>query len=247
MGRLVDKAVGWAKEQVDEFGRTYGEMNGRRLAAEDQMRSAAFNALPEPLKMLVRLSEAPKLRGPVQPEPVPAAPPVRRPPAGDPYFTARPEDFAGNDTWTFPGGSHTDWNRKDHPTADGRFGPNFRKRVDGSPKRHDGVDITMPIGTPIYADRDGVVLRVGQQRGYGLTIDAGPDEAGRSKYAHLSEAHVKPGQRVKKGDVIGLSGISGNPPKGGKPHLHYEVYRNNQLTDPYPLFVQGEASPGYRK
>lgn len=105
----------------------------------------------------------------------------------------------------------------------------------------------MPIGTPIRADRDGVVLRVGPQGDYGLVVEAGPDEFGRSRYAHLSEAHVKPGQRVKKGDVIGLSSVSGNTPKGGKPHLHYEVYQNNERIDPYRLFVDGEASPGYRK
>ena len=86
MARFLDKAVGWAKGQVDELGRAYGEMNDRRLAVEDQMRSAAFNALPEPLKMRVWLAEAPKLRGPVQPEPLPPAPSKRRLPGGDPFL-----------------------------------------------------------------------------------------------------------------------------------------------------------------
>ncbi|MCX7587176.1 hypothetical protein [Phenylobacterium sp. 58.2.17] len=78
----LDKAAGWAKGQVDEFGRAYGEMSDRRLAAESQTRSAVFNALPDRLKMLVRLQEAPKLRGPVQPEPVPPPAAVRLGPVG---------------------------------------------------------------------------------------------------------------------------------------------------------------------
>ncbi|MGH6996974.1 MAG: M23 family metallopeptidase [Phenylobacterium sp.] len=244
----LDRISGWTKNQVDEFGRTYGAYNDARLAAEGQARSSIFNALPERLKVTARLAAAPKkaesdlkLRGPIAPEPAPS---VR--PKGDPYFTARPEDFAGNDAWLFPAETYTDWNRKDAPTADGRFGLGFRQDG-GRPKWHHGVDITMPVGTPVRADRDGVALRVGQQTGYGLTIEAGPDEFGRSRYAHLSEVYVKPGQRVKKGEVIGLSGVSGNTPKGGKPHLHYEVYRNNERIDPYHLFVEGEASAGYRK
>ncbi len=78
----MDKAAGWAKGQVDEFGRAYGEMSDRRLAAESQTRSAVFNALPDRLKMLVRLQEAPKLRGPVHPEPVPPPAAVRLGPVG---------------------------------------------------------------------------------------------------------------------------------------------------------------------
>ena len=58
MGGLVDKAVGWSKEQVDEFGRAYGEMNGRRMAAEGQLRAAAANALPERLKPAVMRPQA---------------------------------------------------------------------------------------------------------------------------------------------------------------------------------------------
>lgn len=77
MGGLVDKAVGWAKEQVDEFGRAYGEMNGRRMAAEGQLRAAAANALPERLKMWALIGAAPKLRGPVGPEPLPPRAAVR--------------------------------------------------------------------------------------------------------------------------------------------------------------------------
>lgn len=82
MNKWLDKAAGWAKGQFDEFGRAYGEMDGRRLAAADEMRSAAFNALPEPLKTWAMLGAAPKLRGPVQPKPVPPAPPKGRPPGG---------------------------------------------------------------------------------------------------------------------------------------------------------------------
>ena len=96
---------------------------------------------------------------------------------------------------------------------------------------HQGVDIFVPIGTPVKAMRQGRVAFAGVQSGYGNVIILEHGST-RTVYAHLSELNVRRGEPVKGGQVIGLSGASGN---ASGPHLHFEILRNGRSEDPVLL------------
>ncbi|MBQ9471036.1 MAG: M23 family metallopeptidase [Bacteroidales bacterium] len=97
-------------------------------------------------------------------------------------------------------------------------------------KMHTGMDFTAPTGTEIYATGDGEVCRVEQQqRGYGHNVMIDHGFGYKSLYAHMSKINVRPGQKVKRGQVIGLVGNTGT---SVAPHLHYEVRINDQPVDP---------------
>lgn len=98
---------------------------------------------------------------------------------------------------------------------------------------HNGVDIAIVTGTPIQTTIDGNVVYAGwNNQGYGnlVIVENGPY---RTYYAHLSEIPVEVGQTVHAGEVIGLSGSTGN---STGPHLHYEVRYNGQPVDPQGYF-----------
>ena len=98
---------------------------------------------------------------------------------------------------------------------------------------HEGIDLTAPVGTPIYAPGDGVVIRVEQnrgRRGYGNLVVLDHEVNGiTSRYAHLSTIMVKQGQRVKRGEQIGTVGNTG---LSTSPHLHYEIRVNGASVNP---------------
>ncbi|MFW5851526.1 MAG: M23 family metallopeptidase [Bacteroidota bacterium] len=106
-------------------------------------------------------------------------------------------------------------------------------------KMHTGIDLTAPPGTKIYASGDGVVKRARFLRGYGksVTVDHGYNY--ESVYAHMSMILVKPGQKVKRGEVVGLVGSTGT---STGPHLHYEIRKNNQPVNPINYFLN-DLSP----
>lgn len=95
---------------------------------------------------------------------------------------------------------------------------------------HSGVDIVASTGTKILAPADGVVSRVGTLPAYGKSIDLAHAQGYVTRYGHLSQSLVKPGQRLKRGDVIGRVGSTG---RSTGPHLHYEVYRNGRTVNPW--------------
>ena len=110
-----------------------------------------------------------------------------------------------------------------------RMHPIFKEK-----KMHLGVDFRAPLGTPVYATSDGVVDKVEfQNSGYGNHIRIEHDDSFKSMYAQLSEIKVKVGQKIKKGDLIGLVGSSGT---STAPHLHYEVIKNGEKVDPVEYF-----------
>jgi hypothetical protein len=97
---------------------------------------------------------------------------------------------------------------------------------------HDGIDIAMPVGTPLKAVMDGQVSFAGSgsgamSRGIYLTIEH--DGGYRTLYSHLSKLYVKQGDKVQKGQVIALSGNTGY---STGPHLHFSLYKNGQHTNP---------------
>lgn len=99
---------------------------------------------------------------------------------------------------------------------------------------HAGLDFRAPIGTKVYASADGVVDFAGvKKNGYGIHIDISHGFAYHTKYAHLSEILVRQGQKVKRGDLIGLTGNTGLS-KG--PHLHYEISKNGKKINPIDYF-----------
>ena len=103
-------------------------------------------------------------------------------------------------------------------------------------RRHEGIDIPMPEGTPIRAAKNGVVARTGNNstpgfRGYGnfVLIDHGGGL--QSFYAHCSSVGVKQGQRIMQGQVIAQVGSTGRSTAN---HLHFEIRLNNSKVDPIP-------------
>ncbi|NQX86215.1 MAG: M23 family metallopeptidase, partial [Flavobacteriaceae bacterium] len=107
-------------------------------------------------------------------------------------------------------------------------------------KFHYGMDFTAPRGTPVYASGDGVVKRADAgSSGYGKHIRIDHGYGYVSLYAHLYKYNVKKNQKVKRGDVIGFVGSTG---RSQAPHLHYEVFKDDERINPIN-FYYGNLSP----
>lgn len=112
-------------------------------------------------------------------------------------------------------------------------------------KFHAGMDFTAKPGTPIHATGDGrVVYAEYGTNGYGMhvVIDHGYDY--HSLYAHLSKLEVRNGQKVKRGDVIGLVGNTG---LSVGPHLHYEVQKGGEAVDPANYYFNDLSPEEYAR
>ncbi len=102
---------------------------------------------------------------------------------------------------------------------------------------HEGFDYNIPVGTAVFATADGVVTRV-VSRGHtnGLSITINHQNGYTTVYSFLSYSSVRVGSRVKRGELIALSGNSG---LSYAPHLHYEVRYKNKPVDPlYYMFME---------
>lgn len=101
-------------------------------------------------------------------------------------------------------------------------------------KMHWGMDFTAPKGTPIYASGDGKIARAdNNSSGYGKHIRIDHGYGYTSLYAHLSQYNVKKGQKVQRGDLIGFVGNTG---RSEAPHLHYEVWKDDQRINPINFY-----------
>jgi len=98
---------------------------------------------------------------------------------------------------------------------------------------HTGIDISAAKGTPVYATADGVVTRETPGSGYGIVVVIRHGYSYKTLYAHLSRKAVKPGQKVKRGDLIGYVGNTG---LSFGPHLHYEVRKAGKPVNPIHYF-----------
>jgi murein DD-endopeptidase MepM/ murein hydrolase activator NlpD len=107
--------------------------------------------------------------------------------------------------------------------------------VTGGADFHPGLDIAGDRGKPVYATAAGKVTQVGYQGAYGNLIVIDHGFGLETRYGHLSRFSVKGGDRVKRGDVIGLIGATG---RTTGPHLHYEVHANGRLLNPLQLLTQ---------
>lgn len=112
-------------------------------------------------------------------------------------------------------------------------------------KMHTGMDFTAPTGTEIYATGDGYVAKIEYaQRGYGYHVIIDHGFGYQTLYAHMGKFNVKPGQRVKRGMVIGFVGNTGT---SVAPHLHYEVHRNGQPVNPLHYYFNDLTPEQYDK
>ncbi len=97
-------------------------------------------------------------------------------------------------------------------------------------KMHWGMDFSAPTGTEIFATGDGVVSKVvNSRRGYGKHVIIDHGFGYETLYAHMSKIDVRRGQKVKRGDIIGLVGNTGI---SSAPHLHYEVIKDGKKINP---------------
>ncbi len=122
--------------------------------------------------------------------------------------------------------------------CNGRFTSGFGMRRDpftGRMHFHYGIDLAAPIGTPVYAPADGVVRRVKRDpRGYGILLEIDHGMGITTRYGHLSKVLVKPGERVKRGEIIAKVGNTG---RSTGPHLHYEVRVLNKPVNPLNYII----------
>jgi len=105
----------------------------------------------------------------------------------------------------------------------------------GDREFHFGIDVSTPVGRPVVAPADGVVLYASKRGSYGNVIVIDHKFGMMTRYAHLSSFNVRAGQRVKRGEVVGLVGSTG---RSNGPHLHYEVWVSNRPTHPLNYILE---------
>ncbi|HIW53128.1 MAG TPA: M23 family metallopeptidase [Candidatus Alistipes excrementipullorum] len=110
---------------------------------------------------------------------------------------------------------------------------------------HQGVDYTVPEGSSVFATADGIVKEVsGRNSTFGQNIVIDHGNGYLTQYCHLSASKVRKGQRVRRGDIIALSGNSG---LSLSPHLHYEVRYEGMRVDPIHYFFMELTPDEYRR
>jgi murein DD-endopeptidase MepM/ murein hydrolase activator NlpD len=97
---------------------------------------------------------------------------------------------------------------------------------------HLGVDYAAPSGTPVRAAADGLVVQAGWHGGYGKTVKLRHGRGIQTLYGHLSRIHVKAGQRVEQGELIGNVGTTG---LSTAPHLDYRTLRDGVFVNPLTI------------
>lgn len=108
----------------------------------------------------------------------------------------------------------------------------------GEPGYHQGIDISTEKGQPVFATADGVVETASYSGDYGNLVVVNHAFGLATRFGHLSAFGVKPGQTVKRGDVLGYVGSTG---RSTGAHLHYEILVNGRLINPLQLLTQQAA------
>jgi murein DD-endopeptidase MepM/ murein hydrolase activator NlpD len=110
------------------------------------------------------------------------------------------------------------------------------------PRMHTGIDFTAPKGTPIQATGDGVVVKAESNSGYGRCVIIDHGYGYQTLYAHMSRIDIKQGQRVKRGQRLGLVGSTG---ASTAPHCHYEVHLRGERVNPVHYVMDGLSTKEY--
>ncbi len=125
--------------------------------------------------------------------------------------------------WPVPGRISSGYGTREHPLS-------------GSQKFHSGVDISIPEGTRVKATADGIVSYAGWSAGSGHTVVIEHGRGFSTAFAHNQRNLVRVGQKVRRGDVIALSGSTG---LSTGPHVHYEIWKNGRHVNPNAYFERG--------
>lgn len=128
------------------------------------------------------------------------------------------------------------------PPVQGPVSSNFGTRAKpgpGASTNHQGQDFAVPVGTPVNAAKDGTVKFAGTMGGYGNVVIIDHGDGTETRYGHLSQIGVKPGDQVQGGQPIAASGQSGN---ATGPNLHFEVRQNGVPVDPRAAFAQQQST-----
>lgn len=126
------------------------------------------------------------------------------------------------------------------PVQDGEISSPYGSRVgpiEGGYEWHQGIDIAVDFGAPVYASAAGKVEQAGWNGGYGRYVRIDHGNGYESAYGHMSSIAVEAGQQVSKGEIIGFVGSSGY---STGPHVHYEVLVDGQAVDPYYMLKSKE-------
>ena len=124
------------------------------------------------------------------------------------------------------------------PVRSGWMSSRFGTRTDpfsGRQTTHRGVDFAAEEGTPIYATGAGVVTYASRRWGYGNLVEINHGDGVKTRYAHIKDIHVEPGEIVRAGDKIATVGSTG---RSTGPHVHYEVLKNSRQVDPAPYIAR---------
>jgi murein DD-endopeptidase MepM/ murein hydrolase activator NlpD len=133
------------------------------------------------------------------------------------------------------------------PVKNAHFGSPFGSRIDpiaGLRARHEGIDFVAPVGTPIVAAADGVVVVAEYHPEFGNMVDIDHGDGLTSRYAHLSRMDVATGRLIKRGDEIGAVGNTG---RSTGPHLHFEVRMLGVAQNPALFLKQGSEFAQLRR
>lgn len=128
------------------------------------------------------------------------------------------------------------------PVRGGWISSVFGNRTDpftGISEKHPGIDISVKPGTEICATAAGIVNKVNNKvipnKGYGKYIIIDHGYGYKTLYGHMSKIYVRPGQKVKRWDIIGLSGNTG---KSTAPHIHYGIYAEGSAKNPMDFILE---------
>jgi len=100
---------------------------------------------------------------------------------------------------------------------------------------HEGLDFVAPLGSPVVATAAGTVTRSAWESSFGNVVEVSHIEGFMTRYAHLSKRTAVEGQKISRGEILGLLGNTG---RSTGPHLHYEIVRNERVLNPTQMLIQ---------
>lgn len=118
------------------------------------------------------------------------------------------------------------------PVSEGYVSSGFGERMDpfnGEEAFHKGIDFAAPAGSDVLAVAAGIVTAAGPREGFGILVEVEHGDGFVTRYAHSSQALVRPGEVVQRGQRLAVVGSTG---RSTGPHVHFEVLKNDKAVNP---------------